>query len=725
MNVHGRKLRVSQPLLAVLLTSAVVAAPSPAQDRHVAPAPPELVERPFGPYDVHVLAGGPGITRPLPPNSPYLLAQTPYTLLLWVEVADGSAPDTLLAGIGDPAQESSRFLALKAGRPALRYGAADSLQSPTPLPSGWHLLAATSDGTQQHLYVDSAEAAHGSLADAAVSPRISIAPTEQAAHETLQHFGGNLAQIALLPRALTPAEIASLATHPPDPTTLRYEEASPSWPVQTRAQAGYAEPQDASVMPHTRAALPNTPPHAQPIPSGPPLTPAGPDQWELGAGWTLASALDVTADPAALSTPGFRASGAAWLPATVPGTVLSTMVDRGRYPDPDFGLNNLAIPESLNKHDYWYRAEFESPHDTAGRHLTLTFNGINYAAEAWLNGRRLGDIKGAFIRGSFDVSGIVSSAHRNALAVRVSPPPHPGIPEEQSMLAGPGENGGIMCLDGPTFVATEGWDWIPAIRDRNTGIWQSVVLSASGTLLLGDPQVVTHLPLPDTSSADIEISVPVRNTSSRTLSGTIVASFEGVTLTRHVSLQPGETTVTLRPTDFPQLHLAHPRLWWPNGYGRPDLYHLKLAVSAGRGLSDQKHVTFGIREITYELSLFDSSGHLRRVVYDPAAAPHRERQTHRSTPLLLDVSHAGLRRTAEYWAPSLTPAGETLPCCPDPVTDPQQLTDLVLKRQRRPHRRTRRQLGHGRLPQARLPRAPGTLLPSAPRSRTSTSSATG
>ena len=67
----------------------------------------------------------------------------------------------------------------------------------------------------------------------------------------------------------------------------------------------------------------------------------------------------------------------------------------------------------------------------------------------------------------------------NVLAVRVSPPPHPGIPHEQSILGGPGENGGMMCLDGPTFVATEGWDWIPAIRDRDTGIWQPVTLTAT------------------------------------------------------------------------------------------------------------------------------------------------------------------------------------------------------------------------------------------------------
>ena len=37
------------------------------------------------------------------------------------------------------------------------------------------------------------------------------------------------------------------------------------------------------------------------------------------------------------------------------------MIDRGVYPDSDYGLNNLIIPESLNKQDYWYRNEFKAP----------------------------------------------------------------------------------------------------------------------------------------------------------------------------------------------------------------------------------------------------------------------------------------------------------------------------------------------------------------------------
>ncbi len=78
--------------------------------------------------------------------------------------------------------------------------------------------------------------------------------------------------------------------------------------------------------------------------------------------------------------------------------------------------------------------------------------------------------------GSFDVTEALNRASTNVFAMRISPPPHPGIPQEQSIRGGPGENGGMMCLDGPTFVATEGWDWIPAVRDRDTGLWQAVRL---------------------------------------------------------------------------------------------------------------------------------------------------------------------------------------------------------------------------------------------------------
>ncbi len=319
-------------------------------------------------------------------------------------------------------------------------------------------------------------------------------------------------------------------------------------------------------------------PQSQPAAAaGAALAPEGPDTWTLAGGWRLAAGADLTpglvavpstATAEMLATPGFDARQ--WYPATVPGTILTTLIDRGVYPDSDYGLNNMAIPESLNKQPYWYRIEFPTPELEAGSHTKLDFEGINYAAEVWLNGERLGQITGAFIRGAFDVTSLLKPGGTNALAVKISPPPHPGIAHEQSIKAGAGDNGGEMLLDGPTFVATEGWDWIPGIRDRNSGLWQGVRLTATRALELGDAQVVTHLPLPQTSSTEVTIDVPVHNLSSAPAQATVSASFEGgVTVTEQITAAPGETRVSLSPAEFPQLHVEHPRLWWPNGYGKP------------------------------------------------------------------------------------------------------------------------------------------------------------
>lgn len=340
----------------------------------------------------------------------------------------------------------------------------------------------------------------------------------------------------------------------------------------------------------------------------------------FNSGWEMIEAPRLHADGAALSQPGVNTSD--WYDATVPGTVLTTLVDQGVYPDPYYGLNNLLIPESLNKQDYWYRTEFVLPKKFNDRELTLQFKGINYYAEVWFNGQYLGHITGAFIRGNFNVTKLAHPGAKNVLAVMVAPPPDPGIPSEQSVKYGPGDNGGKMCLDGPSFECAEGWDWIPAIRDRDTGIWQDVILRATGPVAFGDPQVVTKLPLPDISSAEVTVNAELRNISASEQTGVLRGEFEGVKFEQPVSLAGGETKiVSFAPKDFPQLTLSHPRLWWPNGYGKPELYHLQLTFITGdRKESDRMTSRFGIREMTYEFEVKKPDGTHERVQFDPTAA---------------------------------------------------------------------------------------------------------
>ena len=665
-----RNLQFSVVAFAVLGSALFLRATLQAQ-AHVLTVKPEIQERIVGPYDVHVLQGGPGLTKAIPPDSEVLGAESFSTLSMWV-LFDRKVPGTtLIAGLGDPTHEDSRFLGLRDMQPLLRLGRGRELAAIRPLTgAGWHLLTATFGPGGAYLYSDGIQVAEGLQTLGRVEPELVIAPVALLPGEPFVHFGGVVAQVTVEPKELNRDVIHAMAARPPDTAFLRIEEASQPWPVQVREQAGYLAPQDPALMPHSRTGFGK--PVATPLPPLSPtsLVPRDGHAWTVGNNWMLTTAPEKPFDGALLSKTGYDSRR--WMRATIPGTVLTTMIDRGVYPDSDFGLNNLAIPESLNKQSYWYRVEFETPHDSMRHHLSLTFNGINYAAEVWLNGHDLGSIKGAFIRGSFDVSSLLNPDGQNALAVLILPPPHPGIPQEQSVAGGPGENGGAMCLDGPTFVATEGWDWIPAIRDRNMGIWQDVVLSVTDQLRIGDPQIITRLPLPETSSADLEIDVPVHNDSAQSSIAEVQAEFEGVQLSKTVKLPPGETVVKLTHADFPQLHVDHPRLWWPNGYGRPDLYHLKLSVGNGSQTSDVKTLNFGIREITYELSVFDTTGALRRVEVSPAEAKARNEQ-------VVDVRHEGMRnREAEFYSASLTAAGEHSTAV-KPVSDEPGLTDLVLK----------------------------------------------
>lgn len=334
--------------------------------------------------------------------------------------------------------------------------------------------------------------------------------------------------------------------------------------------------------------------------------------------------------------------------AVVPGTALTTLIANGRYADPSYGLKNLDVPETLARQDYWYRTSLTLPASARGRFAALEFAGINYAAEVRFDGRPLGAIRGAFRRGRFALPPSAADGRAHLLAVRISPPPRPGFPQEQSLAAGPGNNGGQMTLDGPTFVATEGWDWIPGVRDRNAGLWQDVMLAVTGPVRIGDLDVRTTLPKADNSIAEVTIEVPLVNLAAKAQSVTVRAAFDGVAVTKTVRAAPGESTVLLAPTEYPALRVANPRLWWPNGYGAPDLHALHVTVNGSAGASDQRTIRFGMREVSYDLTVNRVAAAPQRVLYRPSLGRGAE---------LIAVDHTNIHPVEGGWAPTLVARG--------------------------------------------------------------------
>ncbi len=325
-----------------------------------------------------------------------------------------------------------------------------------------------------------------------------------------------------------------------------------------------------------------------------------PDPVEVSSGWQMQDATKVTAKGDEISQNTFSPSG--WYAATVPGTVLTTLVNNKVYPEPLYGENNRPdkTPESLCRTDWWYRTTFTVPAAYAGKTVWLNFDGINYAADVWVNGQNVGPIKGAFIRGIFDITALVTPGKTAVLAVRISPQPNPGDPHEHNLVNGMAKNGGITATDGPTFLCTIGWDWIPGIRDRDTGIWRKVFLSASGPVLIQEPLVTTDLPLPNLDSADIKIQATLKNITDQPQKGVFKGTFGDVPFQKEVDVPAhGTQVVSLDPTSDPELHLKDPKLWWPNGYGPQNLYPVHLSFEIGGAVSDATGFSTGIRKITY------------------------------------------------------------------------------------------------------------------------------
>jgi len=323
-----------------------------------------------------------------------------------------------------------------------------------------------------------------------------------------------------------------------------------------------------------------------------------------GGNWKLQRASEVDATGEQLSD---TYDDSDWAVATVPGTVLTSYLNNGSIPDPDFGDWQFQISDSYFTADFWYRDSFPIPSEKSGQKIWLNFNNINWKADVYFNGKKIGRIEGAFRKGKFDVTDLARFGQTNYLAVYIQKNDNPGAVDPHSQSSA-GSNGGVLGTDNPTLHASIGWDWVPTIRGRDIGIYGDVFLSYSGNVQLADPWMVTKLDgvggsaaynaAIDLSTAHLTFKTDVTNSTDSPVSAVVKGVIEpgGVTYEQAVNNIPagGTTSVTINLPD-----ISNPRLWWPNRYGEQFLYTNTTTVEIGGVVSDTKTFKFGIRELRY------------------------------------------------------------------------------------------------------------------------------
>jgi exo-1,4-beta-D-glucosaminidase len=322
---------------------------------------------------------------------------------------------------------------------------------------------------------------------------------------------------------------------------------------------------------------------------------SGSPQLLLRNNWTIASSADVRDDGVAISLPGYATRN--WYPATVPTTVVSALVKDQVYPDPYTGMNLRSIPgttypifedfsnilmapDSPFRQAWWYRTEFTLPPEFNGKTLWLAFDGINYRANVWMNGVQVATsekLAGMWRLFEFDVTGAARPGQVNSLAVEVFPPQ-------------------------PRDLAITLVDWAPMPPDKEMGIWRDVHIIATGPLRLRYPAVLTTLHSPANDQAALTVKAELTNAADHPVSGVLKGTIENIAFQQPVQLGPRQTQVIhFTPGAFPQLTLAHPRLWFPAPVGPQNLYSLDLHAEVDGQVSDSSHIRFGVRQITSKL----------------------------------------------------------------------------------------------------------------------------
>lgn len=299
--------------------------------------------------------------------------------------------------------------------------------------------------------------------------------------------------------------------------------------------------------------------------------------------WKLRPQDDIGRDSTKIFSESYNTTG--WVNALVPGAVFASYVAAGIEQDPNWADNIYRVDKKKYDRNFWYRTEFATPAEKSEK-IWLNFEGVNRKAEIFLNGIRLGGLDGFMQRGKFDITGIARTSGKNILAVLVQWPTRP-----------------VANYAMPAYMSSDSWDWMPAVPGLLQGITDDVYLTTTGGVTIADPWIRTDVSA-DKSKAYLWLNANLTNNTVKEQDGEFTAIINpgNIKLTRKLKLQPGQSvSLSFDSTRYKsEMVLRNPRLWWPNGYGEPNLYTLDLAYTANGQASDSRQIKFGVKKYSYD-----------------------------------------------------------------------------------------------------------------------------
>ena len=292
---------------------------------------------------------------------------------------------------------------------------------------------------------------------------------------------------------------------------------------------------------------------------------------ELRENWTVCSSATANASGQQISTKGFDTDK--WYKTSVPSTVMNTLLKNGLFKDAFVGNNLEKIDRRQFDVPWWYRTEFKL--NAVKPNTELIFEGINYRANIWINGKKAfssDSIFGSFRMFKLKVADYLVKG-KNAIAIEVIKP--------------------------KTGEPTIGFvDWNPEAPDNNLGIWRPVRIRQTESVSIENPFVQSVFAQGNYKEADLIITANLCNHSNQAIKTNVSIQIESISIHKEIELKPHENKkMEFKSDEFTQLHLKNPELWWPVNMGKARLYQMQIAASIEDKKSDIQSIRFGIREV--------------------------------------------------------------------------------------------------------------------------------
>ncbi len=215
----------------------------------------------------------------------------------------------------------------------------------------------------------------------------------------------------------------------------------------------------------------------------------------------------------------------------------------------------------------WYKRRVEIPETMKGKRIWLHFGAVDYRAEVWFNGVRLGSHEGGYTPFAFEVT--------NALQ------------DENEIV--------VKATDYADTTQPRGKQYWKQQPDRcwyiqNTGIWQNVWLEATEGSPIDNIKLTPDI---DTNTVEAIVTIGEYQNGDQL---EIEVSYQGKTVKKLTASVDGYRTtvsIALLPEDFiDEIHY-----WTPD---RPNLYDMKVSLYRGQEKQDAVETYFGMRKISID-----------------------------------------------------------------------------------------------------------------------------